>query len=80
MQAFRLAAECSLPRPGDKRPGLWEPGNTRRRGLLGPGWGTSPIRGSAAHSSSHQHPRQVDGLSHGLQGMGVTHQVPLVGE
>lgn len=44
------------------------------------GLGTSPVRDLAAHSRSHRVPGQVDGLHHGLQGLSVTHQVPLVGE
>ena len=44
------------------------------------GKGASPVRGSAARSSSHQDPGQVDGLGRGLPGLGVTHQAPLVGE
>lgn len=44
------------------------------------GKGASLVRGLAAYSSSHQDPVQVDGLGRGLPGLGVTHQVPLVGE
>lgn len=42
--------------------------------------GHSPVGGVATHGSSNQDSRQVDRLGHGLQGVGVTHQVPLVRE
>ena len=62
-------------------PGRQGYGNTGARGKGScQSWGHSPVGGVAAHGSSHQDPRQVDGLGHGLQGVGVTHQVPLVGE
>lgn len=54
------------------------PGSRGAGAARGPG--TSLVRDLAAHSRSHQVPGQVDGLRHGLQGLSVTHQVPLVGE
>lgn len=42
--------------------------------------GYSPVGDLPTHGSSHEDPSQVDGLGHGLQGLRVAHQVPLVGE
>lgn len=85
-QAFQLPAESFLPRPscdrpaqGQRGPGDWEHRRSEGKGAsLSPG--NSPVRDTATHCSSHQDSRQVDGLGHGLQGLGVTHQVPLAGE
>lgn len=84
----RATSRCSHCRQSFlPRPGCWRPGQGRSGSVLGSagqpaerGLSSSPVRCLAAHSSSHQDPGQVDRLGHGLQGLRVTHQVPLVGE
>lgn len=69
MQAFIPPVARSAFSP----PPLQDARAVEAQGREATSWGHSPVGGVAAHGSSHQAPGQVDGLRHGLQGVGVTH-------